>query len=83
MEDNHDHHHHEEEHKIDPAIYSATRVDKKDYNDRAAYENKKLVIQVAVMVVMSFLISLGFYLYLNSHIAKKSPVTTPALWEEA
>jgi hypothetical protein len=73
MEDHHDHH--DDKHEIDPAIYSASRVDKKDYNDRAAYEHKKLVIQVAVMVVVSGLISLGFYLYLNSHITKNVPPT--------
>ena len=67
-----DHSHHEEGQEVeDPNLYTKDRVQQSEYGKRAAYEEKKLMYQVAVMVIISCLISLFFYMSLNSHYTKK------------
>ena len=81
-EDNHSHHsHHDEDGQEveDPNLYTKNRVQQNEYAKRAAYEEKKLMYQVGAMVIISCLISLFFYMSLNSHYIKKQGAT-PALW---
>jgi len=75
-----DHSHHEEEGQEveDPNLYIKKRVQQSEYAKRAAYEEKKLMYQVGAMVIISCLISLFFYMSLNSHYIKKQ-AATPAL----
>ena len=75
-----DHSQHEEGQEVDdPNLYTNGRVQQHEYAKRAAYEEKKLMYQVGAMVIISCLISLFFYMSLNSHYIKKQ-AATPALW---
>ena len=78
--DHSDHSHHEEDAQEfeDPNLYTKNRVQQHEYAKRAAYESKKLMYQVGAMVIISCLISLFFYMSLNSHYIKKQ-AATPAL----
>ena len=77
--DNHnDGHSNHEEEVEDPNLYTKDRVQQHEYPKRAAYEEKKLMYQVVAMVIISCLISLFFYMSLNSHYIKKQ-AAAPAL----